>query len=145
MTEVLFHRLDEPDRVEGICRLLLRRGRLSPPVLIYCPDEDTLARIDERLWTIDPGSFLAHAPARDPERDRAQPILLACKIVRTNAPQVLINASLEVPPDLSGFRYIVDFVDGWDEKLVEIARARWRTYRMLGLAPRYLAGAAGQG
>lgn len=139
MTQVHFQRLNAPDRVEGIARLLLRRGRLHPHVLIYCPDVEMLERLDARLWTIHPESFLAHGIAgEDGEENREHPILLAENIVRDNHPQVLVNASLEVPPDISGFSHVVDFVDAWSPSLLRASRDRFRTYRKLGLEPKYI-------
>jgi len=139
--KVYFEHLDRPDRVEGIARLLLRRNRVRPNVLVLCPDEAFLGRLDERLWTIHPDAFLAHAPAGDdPERNAMQPILLARAVCRDNRPEVLINGGLEVPPELDGFAHIVDFVDGWDEGLKDAARERWRSYQRLGLVPAYLGG-----
>jgi len=138
-TKVHFEALTEPDRVEGIARLLLRRNRLTPPVLVICPDDHSTQQLDKRLWDIHPESFLAHAVYGDHNIDAAaQPILLATKIVRDNAPQVLINAGLEVPPDVTNFAHIVDFVDSWDPALKQMARERWRTYVSLGLTPTYL-------
>lgn len=138
-TRVHFELLAQPDRVEGIARLLLRRGRLKPPVLVVCPDEGFMAALDERLWTVHPESFLAHAIAGpDQAANAEQPILLALSVVRDNAPEVLVNGGLEVPPDISGFAHIVDFVDGWDEGLKQAARERFRTYRQLGMDPQYL-------
>lgn len=140
-TRVHFELLAEPDRVDGIARLLLRRGRLIPHVLVLCPDADFMQRLDERLWTIRPESFLAHGVARgNADEDAAQPILLALSVARDNAPEVLINGGLEVPPDVEGFAHIVDFVDGWDEGLKQAARERFRTYRDMGLEPAYLGG-----
>ena len=138
-TRVHFELLEQPDRVEGIARLLLRRNRLEPHVLILCPDPAFMAALDERLWTIHPESFLAHGIAvEDAEANALQPILLAMDINRDNRPQVLINGCLEVPTDLSGFAHIVDFVDGWDEGLKQAARERFRTYRQLEMEPAYL-------
>lgn len=138
-TRVHFELLDHPDRVEGIARLLLRRNRLEPHVLILCPDPAFMAALDERLWTIHPESFLAHGiAAEDAETNAQQPILLATDINRDNQPQVLINGCLEVPTDLSGFSHIVDFVDGWDDGLKQAARERFRTYRQLEMEPTYL-------
>jgi DNA polymerase-3 subunit chi len=138
-TRVHFELLEQPDRVEGVARLLLRRGRLTPPLLVLCPDEGFMAALDERLWTIHPESFLAHGVAGpDQEANAAQPILLALDVVRDNAPEVLVNGGLEVPPDISGFAHIVDFVDGWDDALKQAARERFRTYRQLGMDPKYL-------
>lgn len=139
--KVHFELLEQPDRVEGIARLLLRRGRLKPHMLILCPDPAFMAALDERLWTIHPESFLAHAIAgKDSETNAMQPILLATEIVRDNSPEVLVNGALEVPTDLTGFSHIVDFVDGWDEGLKQAARERWRTYQQLEMNPQYLGG-----
>ena len=136
---VHFELLEQPDRVAGIARLLLRRGRVTPHVLVLCPDAGFAAQLDECLWTIHPESFLAHAVAiADTEKNSRQPILLSTSIQRDNQPAVLINGGLEVPPDVSGFAHVVDFVDAWDEALKQVARERFLTYRQMGLAPTYL-------
>ncbi len=138
-TKVHFELLDQADRIEGIAKLLLRRNRLEPHVLILCPDAGFMAGLDERLWTIHPESFLAHGVAGDDIKFNAQqPILLATEIIRDNKAAVLINGCLEVPTDLSGFAHIVDFVDGWDDGLKQAARERFRTYRQLEMNPQYL-------
>jgi len=138
-TRVWFERLDAPDRVEGIAKLLLRRGRLKPHVLVLCPDEAFMARLDERLWTIHPESFLAHGVATtDSESNAEHPILLALEPCRDNEPEVLVNGGCEIPPVLDGFNDIVDFVDAWDERLLQASRERFRSYRQLGLNPEYL-------
>jgi len=143
-TQVHFELLEQPDRVEGISRLLLRRGRITPHLLVLCPDAAFATRLDERLWTISQESFLAHAQAGSKHESNAvQPILLAQDIVRDNEPAVLVNGGLEVPPDVSGFAHIVDFVDAWDEHLKQAARERFRTYRQMGMEPTYL-GSKGQ-
>ncbi|MDQ6963382.1 MAG: DNA polymerase III subunit chi [Mariprofundales bacterium] len=137
-TRVHFTHLSTPDRIDGIVQLLLRRNRLTPRVLIVCPDDYSAQQIDDRLWSVHPEAFLAHARADSPNLPAAdQPILIATTIVRDNRPSVLINAGLELPPDLNGFDHIVDFVDGWDSNLTQIARERWRTYISLGFKPAY--------
>lgn len=108
-------------------------------MLVLCPDDGFAAQLDERLWTIHPESFLAHGIAgTDAALNARQPILLATDIVRDNAPVALINGGLEIPPDISGFSHILDFVDGWDEALKQASRERFRTYRQMGLHPEFL-------
>ena len=138
-TRVIFYRLNAPDRVEGIARLLLRRGRLTPRVAIYAPDEETLTRLDTRLWTVHPESFLAHGIARadDPDWNARQPILLVRDPALANDVPVLIHAGLEIPPLADRFETVVDFVDAWDEQLLAASRERFRAYRLLGLSPSY--------
>ena len=139
-SKVYFEHLDEPDRIEGIARLLLRRGRLTPHVAILCPDAGFMAKLDERLWTIHPESFLAHGLAGADAAENAQhPILLALEVCRDNQPAVLINGTCEVPPDLEGFANIVDFVDAWNAGLLQASRERFRSYRQMDLNPQYLA------
>ncbi len=140
-TRVHFELLQQADRINGIANLLLRRNRLTPHVLVLCPDEVFMQQLSERLWTIHPESFLAHAIAgEESETNAKQPILLATTINRDNQAQVLINGGLEIPTELSGFSHIVDFVDDWDEDLKQASRERFRTYRQLSFDPTYLSG-----
>ena len=137
--QVHFERLNQPDRVEGIARLLLRRNRLTPSVLVLCPNDGFAAQLNDRLWTVQATSFLAHGMAGDNADENAkQPILLATHICQDNGVKVLINGTLEVPPELSAFAHVVDFVDAWDERLTQAARERFKTYRQLSLEPSYL-------
>ncbi len=137
--KIYFERLDEDGRVEGIARLLLRRKRLKPHVLIFCPDVEIMEKLDAKLWTVHPESFLAHGVAgENHEFNAEQPILLAAETIWDNQPEVLINASLEIPTDFSDFPVVVDFVDAWSGPLLRASRERFRTYRQLGLNPEYL-------
>ncbi len=136
---VHFERLDQADRIKGIANLLFRRNRLTPHVLVLCPDADFMKQLDETLWTIHSEAFLPHAIASDDAATNAkQPILLATSINLDNQASVLINGGLEIPPELKGFSHIVDFVDAWDEDLKQASRERFKTYRQLSLEPTYL-------
>jgi len=142
---VYFERLDEPDRVEGIARLMLRRGRLRPHVLVFCPGAGVMNRLVECLWTVYPESFLAHGVAGGGSDENAEhPILLALDTCRDNSPEVLVNGGCEVPPDLTGFTVVVDFVDAWNKDLLDASRERFRTYRQLDMNPQYLADRGGK-
>jgi len=138
-TKVHFELLARADRIKGIAGLLLRRNRLTPHVLVLCPDDDFMQQLDETLWTIHPEAFLAHAIAGEDRPSNAkQPILLDTNINRDNQASVLINGGLEVPTELEGFSHIVDFVDAWDEDLKQASRERFKTYRQLSFNPTYI-------
>jgi len=111
-TRVYFERLDTPDRVEGIARLMLRRGLSSRRSL----------NGKSKLSPFYP----------------QHPILLALDVCRDNQPEVLINGSCEIPPDLTGFSSVVDFVDAWNEPLLHASRERFRSYQQLDMNPQYL-------
>lgn len=137
--KVHFELLEQDNRIKGIASLLLRRNRLTPHVLVICPDDDFMAQLDDMLWTIHPEAFLPHAIAStDKALNTKQPILLATSINRDNNAAVLINGGLEVPTELADFSHIVDFVDGWDEDLKQASRERFKTYRQLSFEPTYL-------
>lgn len=139
--KVHFELLDQEDRVKGIANLLLRRDRLTPHVLVICPDEDFMKQLDDILWTTHSDSFLPHAIAGDDTASNAkQPILIATTMNRDNQAPVLINGGLEIPTELSDFSHIVDFVDGWDDDLKQASRERFKTYRQLGFDPTYIGG-----
>jgi len=138
-TKVHFELLEYADRIKGIANLLFRRNRLTPHVLVLCPDVDFMKQLDETLWTIHPESFLPHAIAgENKEKNANQPILLSANIIQDNQATVLINGGLEIPPTLTGFSHIVDFVDGWDEDLKQASRERFKTYRQLSFEPTYI-------
>ena len=138
-TKVHFELLEYADRIKGISNQLLRRNRLTPHVLVLCPDTDFMQQLDETLWTIQPEAFLPHAIAgENKDENTKQPILLATKINRDNQATVLINGGLEIPPELQGFSHIVDFVDAWDEDLKQASRERFKTYRQLSFSPSYI-------
>jgi len=138
-TKVHFELLEHADRIKGIANLLLRRNRLTPHVLVLCPDDDFMQQLDETLWTIHFEAFLPHAIATDDvETNAKQPILLAININRDNQAAVLINGGLEIPPELQDFSHIVDFVDAWDEDLKQASRERFKTYRQLSFKPSYI-------
>ncbi len=136
---VHFRPLPKKDRIEGIASLLLRRNRLIPKVIVFCPDEMFIQHLSFQLWTIDPASFLAHGVAVDDGAVNAiQPILLTTGLDVKHQATVLMNGGLEIPPSLDAFAHIVDFVDAWDESLKQAARERFRSYRQMGYAPTYL-------
>ena len=138
-TKVHFELLEYADRIKGIANLLLRRNRLTPHVLILCPDDDFMKQLDETLWTIQPEAFLPHAIAGEITEDNAkQPILLSTSLNQDNQADVLINGGLEIPPELTAFTHIVDFVDAWDEDLKQVSRERFKTYRQLSFEPTYI-------
>ncbi|MDQ6975463.1 MAG: DNA polymerase III subunit chi [Mariprofundaceae bacterium] len=136
---VYFQALPKKDRIEGIAHLLLRRNRLTPKLVVLCPDSLFIQHLSFQLWTIEATSFLAHGIATDDGNANANhPILLTEQLNHPHQATVLVNGGLEIPPVLDGFDHIVDFVDAWDDALKQAARQRFRSYRQIGYAPKYL-------
>ncbi len=121
-----YHCTRQPAREVAV--RLAEKAWLAGQRLLILSDPDTLADLDQSLWTRDPASFLPHGlagTADDPE----QPILLAPEM-RAPAPNgarllMLVGLPLPPPPEAEQFdRILLLFEDGSDAHAR--ARADWR-------------------
>jgi DNA polymerase-3 subunit chi len=134
MTNITFHLVPTPTlaAVDAVLPALLegfvRAGR---KVVVRCPDDERLRRLNETLWTFAPESFLPHGTAADGFAAR-QPVYLTTQPndVPNNA-DVLVRVSGSDAPDVSTFDDVLDVFDGSDRQK-EAARARWRTLKEQG-------------
>ena len=104
MTEVNFY-TGVPDRQIYACRLLRKTQAAGLTVGVWGPMR-LLERLDQTLWTFEPGEFLPHlllrpdTPAQLRERT---PILLCDQLDALAGCQVLLNFEPGVPPGLEQF------------------------------------------
>lgn len=117
------------------CRLLRKASRQGVRVLVRAPAA-RLQRLDRELWTFVEREFLPHlrfsAPGAVPAHAARTPVWLVDGDVPAGSPPVLVNLGADLPTSLDGFDRIIEIVavDADDEQR---GRARWRTYRSLGL------------
>lgn len=139
--EVEFH-TGVADRVDFACRLLRKAYRRGVRVLVTAPGP-VLALLDRALWTFDERDFVPHlrvAAATAADIRARTPIWLTEGHVPDGAPAVLVNLGAEPPQDLAPFERVIEIVsrEADDEAA---GRARWRTYKALGLDVRHHAAA----
>lgn len=128
------------DPLNFACRLLRKAARAGSRVLVTAPPE-TLAALDERLWSFDATSFVAHARvpghgdagASSSPVSRA-PIWLAAASGVVNAPPVLVNLGADPPEDSNAFTRVIEVV-GSEDGDRQGGRARWRHYESWGVRP----------
>ncbi|HNR76712.1 MAG TPA: DNA polymerase III subunit chi [Parvularculaceae bacterium] len=132
MTEVLFYHLERA-RLEsvlpGLLEKTLERGWKA---VIRCGSRETVARLDELLWTYDDASFLPHGAAK--ERAGEQPVYLTDDDETPNGAELLFlvdNATAEASA-LSGLVRCVTIFDGGDDKAVADARVFWKAVKDAG-------------
>ena len=134
---VAFYVLEEASsaaRLKLACRITDKAFRAGQNVLIWHTDATELAMLDELLWTFgDDRSFIAHERIV-PGRVAEAPVLLTTSAVPESGIDVLVNLAPEVPPVAERAARIVEIIDG-DPARREAGRARFRTYRKLGLQP----------
>lgn len=127
------------DDVGFACRLLRKAYQQGARVQVHAPGP-TLARLDRDLWTFVEREFIPHlrlgGPGPWPAAARLTPLwLLEGELpadLALPAPPVLVNLGAPAPSRLDGLARIIEVVarDADDEQR---GRARWRTYRALGL------------
>ncbi|MEO5735798.1 MAG: DNA polymerase III subunit chi [Rubrivivax sp.] len=141
LTGVEFH-TGIPDPVAFVCRLLRKAQRQGHRAWVTA-DRQTLARLDEALWSFDALSFIPHVrvdlqpsgvsadPARQLLLDRT-PIWLAEQAVATEDRSLLINVAADAPPDPTDWQRVIEIVAAEAEAAAR-GRARWRAWRDAGL------------
>lgn len=140
---VEFHTgVDDP--VHFACRLLRKAARAGSRVLATAPG-DALAALDERLWTFDATSFVAHVRVPGPAAALAPrtAIWLATGPDPgwADPPRVLVNLGADPPADAEAFDRVIEVV-GAEPAQRQAGRARWRHYEAWGVQPLHH-GAAG--
>ncbi|WP_286271243.1 DNA polymerase III subunit chi [Thalassotalea hakodatensis] len=134
-THVMFYLLEEQDKhnipLDNLhaCFQAANFYRQNQRVFIYTDSQEQAHHIDELLWSFDPNSFVPHNLLGEGQKNGS-----AVEIswqAPTNRRQVLINLTSTVPNFAQQYSNIIDFVPN-DEKLKELARARFKQYRQLG-------------
>jgi DNA polymerase-3 subunit chi len=134
------------DKLGYACRLL-RKAQAQGVRVVVTGDATVLRALDERLWTFEPLSFVAHAliaPGRPvPERLlQPTPIWLVEPGAELPHREVVVNLGPHALPDPSACSRLIELVadDAADRAA---GRQRWRAYEGQGCTIRHHAQLAG--
>ena len=138
MKNATFYLLDNEDTVEGlsaveqlVCDIAAERWRTGTRVLIACEDAQPAFRLDEALWSRPPARFVPHNLAGEGPRGGA-PVEIAWPQKRNSSPRdILISLRLNFADFATAFTEVIDFVP-YEENLKQLARERYKAYRMAG-------------
>lgn len=137
MSSIDFH-AGLADKLAYACRLVRKAWRSGHQVVVTGPPAE-LSRLDQLLWTFEPGEFIPHARLRAgeaaPARLARTPVWLAERPADAARHDVLVNLGPGAAADGSGFSRVIELV-GADEADAAAGRQRWRQYRAAGLEPR---------
>jgi len=126
------------DKLAYACRLVRKAWRSGHQVVVTGPSGE-LARLDQLLWTFEPGEFIPHLRLRAgeavPARLARTPVWLAERPADAARQDVLVNLGPGAAQDSSGFARVIELV-GADEADAAAGRQRWRQYRAAGREPR---------
>jgi len=125
------------DKLAYACRLL-RKAHRSRARVVVTGDAAQLARLDQLLWTFEPGEFIPHARLRAGERVSARlaptPLWLAEQPADAGACEVLVNLG---PAGLGDGPLPARTIELVARSADEVAagRQRWRAHVAAGRAP----------
>lgn len=130
MTRIGFYILRAATPDAFVCRLCQQLYQRGESLFVYCDDAATIRRLDEALWTFQPGSFVPH----DVVDDGA--VAMSPVALSTHAPDdartgVLINLAAEVPLFFSRFERVAEIIAN-DADAKQTGRARYAFYRDRG-------------
>lgn len=138
MKNATFYLMDNDTAADGlsaqellVCELAAVRWREGKRILIACEDEQQAIRLDEALWQRDAHSFVPHNLAGEGPRAGA-PVELAWPARRgSHSRDLLISLLPHFADFATAFHEVIDFVP-YDESLKQLARERYKAYRVAG-------------
>ncbi len=136
MSQVDFH-TGLADKLPYACRLLRKAYKAGLRVVVT-GDAQQLARLDQLLWTFDPGEFIPHARLRAGEQAPARlaptPLWLAEQPADAGACDVLVNLGPAALVDVALPARTIELVARADNE-VAAGRQRWRQHVAAGRTP----------
>lgn len=125
------------EKLPYACRLLRKAYRAGRRVVVTGDARD-LARLDQLLWTFDPGEFIPHARLRAGEQPPARlaptPLWLADDPADAGACDVLVNLGPGLLDDAALPARTIELVDVTPDD-VAAGRQRWRQHVGAGRTP----------
>lgn len=130
--KVEFH-TQVPDRLLYACRLL-RKAAASGARVLVTADQETLAQLDQLLWTFSSTDFVPHCLAEAPPHLLENtPIVLSAKPPVHTQQGILLNLGPDLPAGFEQFARIIEIVSA-DITDKQQARSRWKRYAGAGCA-----------
>ena len=130
MAKISFYLFEKsPERqVESTCRLCRKILRKPAKVWIHCQDQNIQKELDDRLWSFDEISFLAHG-IDQPDA----PICISSRLPE-NSDWIVFNFNNHPIEQADQFSHIIEIVEN-DENAKQIGREKFKAYRKLGISP----------
>ena len=130
MAKISFYLFEKsPERqVESTCRLCRKIMRKSARIWILCEDLTLQKEIDERLWSFDPSSFLAHGVDQS-----TAPICISANLPDATD-WIIFNFNNHALEHAEQFSHIIEIVEN-NESAKQVGREKFKAYRRLGFSP----------
>jgi DNA polymerase III subunit chi len=140
--EIWFYHLTRQPLAETLPLLVERSLERGWRVVIQSREEESLAGLDDLLWTWSDISFIPHGTARDGAPE-TQPVFLTAGAETPNGARIrFFVEGAEATPFLdqaeaAGYERLVLMFDGSVEESLRAARAQWKALKERGCALSY--------
>lgn len=131
MTKISFYLFEtsQERQVESACRLCRKLVKQQQKLWWFCPDLELQKQLDERLWTFDRESFIAHGI------DQPQAFVCISSHLPTSKEWIVFNFNNQALEQMSEFSHIIEIIEN-TESAKQIGREKFKFYRRLGVEPR---------
>ncbi|MAR56330.1 MAG: DNA polymerase III subunit chi [Rickettsiales bacterium] len=134
MTIQFYHLLHTPLDF-ALPKLLAKAQEAGLRSVVVGETSARLQQLSDKLWEVEPNSFLAHGFA--PDDPSGQPIWLSTEIENPNEAKLIAITNGASLPEPQAWDKIIDLFDGHDEAAVTAARQRWKQYKEQGVELKY--------
>ena len=116
-------------QVESACRLCRKILNQHPLIWWYCVDSNLQNELDNKLWSFDSSSFIAHGIDQ-----LNSPVCISAELPPSND-WIVFNFNNHALEQTQDFRHIIEIIEN-NETAKQIGREKFKMYRRLGIEPR---------
>ncbi len=134
--DVVFYVLSsdgDAEREAFIAKLVNKIHRENRLCDIRFDEEQARTRFDTQLWQYQPQAFIPHVLGEE-VNELAAPIRLWSENITQPCQDVLLNIHPVFPEAFEQYRRTIEVLDQ-SERLVQMGRERWKTYKAKGFEP----------
>lgn len=136
MTEIRFYHLQKQTLDQALPLILEKVYDTKKNAVVRLSDKKEVARMNDVLWSYKETSFLPHGYEKT-GKATMQPIWLTDKPENPNNANILILTQNTVEEDMTPYDLCCEILDGHNDKAIQEARKRWKTYKDQGFEVTY--------
>lgn len=135
LKSVEFIKLKKPERAHILCELAEEFYLKGERVVVMVQDDNQGVSLDRFMWVWKKDSFVPHTYDNGSVEGYDEPVVIVAREDNPNGARVLVLGRSCDMEFARQFSHVVEFVEGYDETLLEQSRERFKAYRSLGVEP----------
>ncbi len=131
MAKISFYLFEKsPERqVVSTCRLCRKILKKSEKIWLLCENLELQQQLDDRLWSFDATSFIAHGID-----DANAPICISAKLPE-QSDWIIFNFNDQALEQFEKFSHIIEIIEN-NEVAKQLGREKFKQYRRFGIEPK---------